>query len=295
MEQELDNLDNPEYVADNDNSEIAIEAADPIETQARSMGWVPLEEFPGDPDKWSEAEAFVERHTKHNGVLKKSNDALLKQVTELQEQVRAVEAMNKSVFDLQVKKMKEEHDNQIAFLKAQKRQARQAGDLDTADEIDEQIDALQERGPETIEPPPAPKAQDPNAWRQNPTMAAWADQNPWFEKDRAMSAFAVVEGQRLKAENPNWSLDDILPEVSKAVRKEFAHKFTSRRNPVEGAAASGGAVSSSGPRRGYNTLPMDAKRQCDMEVASGVFGKDEGKARAQWAALYYDYEDRRKK
>jgi len=34
MEQELDNLDNPEYVADNDNSEITIEAADPIETQA---------------------------------------------------------------------------------------------------------------------------------------------------------------------------------------------------------------------------------------------------------------------
>lgn len=286
----VDNEQNFEYVG-NDAVRNDASVDNAAESEALAMGWKPLAEFKGDPDKWTDAETYVESHSRHNGVLKKANEKILKELDEVKSQMKNLDAAHKSIFDMQMKKAKEEFEQSLAYLKAQKREARRTGDLDTADELDEQIDSLKERGPETpVEPAQtAANQQDPNAWRQNPILAEWADRNAWFTKDKAMTAYAVTISQELRQSQPKMSFEDILQTTTHEVRKEFAHKFTSRRNPVEGGTVPSSSTTAPGTRRSYATLPAEAKRQCDQDVGAKLLTKD------QWVDMYYSYDDRRKK
>ena len=259
-----------------------------VEDQARALGWVPEDEYTGKAP-WANAETFLDIHSRNNGVLKKALERQAKQLADLQKQMQSMDAANKRIFDLQIKKQKEEFDQQIAFLKAQKREALRAGEHDQAADIDDQIDTLRERGPELPEAPESkqtPEA-DPDAWRKNPVMAEWAERNPWFTKDRHMTALAGGLGQQLRAENPKMPFDELLEEVTRQVKAAFPHKFTRRSSPVEETTP--GATNGSASKGTYGALPKDAKQMCDEAVAEG------GITQKQWVELYYGYEDRRKR
>jgi hypothetical protein len=51
------------------------------ESEARQQGWMPQEEFKGDPDRWTDAETFVRRADEVLPILKK-RDRILKQENE---------------------------------------------------------------------------------------------------------------------------------------------------------------------------------------------------------------------
>ena len=48
----------------------------PVEQEARTLGWVPAEEFKGDPNRWVDAETFVERGHTVMPILRKNNERL---------------------------------------------------------------------------------------------------------------------------------------------------------------------------------------------------------------------------
>ena len=50
------------------------------EQEARNLGWVPQEEFRGDPGKWVDAETFVERGHTIMPILKSNNKKLEEQL-----------------------------------------------------------------------------------------------------------------------------------------------------------------------------------------------------------------------
>ena len=52
------------------------QAAAPVEQEARTLGWVPAEEFKGDPNRWVDAETFVERGHTVMPILRKNNERL---------------------------------------------------------------------------------------------------------------------------------------------------------------------------------------------------------------------------
>ncbi|MBR8073327.1 hypothetical protein KDX14_27760 [Burkholderia cenocepacia] len=260
-----------------------------VEEQARALGWVPEEEYTGRAP-WSDAESFLENHSKHNGQLRKALDRQAKELDALKKQMQGMDAAHKRIFDLQIKKQKEEFDQQIAFLKAQKREAIRAGEHDQAAEIDEQIDTLRERGPDLPEAPestaskPSTPQQD---WRKNPVLVEWAERNPWFERDEDLSAYAGGMGQQIRQQNPGMPFPELLEEVTRRVKRAFPHKFTRRGSPVEETTP--GATSGSAGKGTYASLPKDAREMCDEAVAEG------GITRQQWVELYYGYEERRKR
>ena len=286
----LDNPDIQDYRATEDivsPSDADIDSS--VEDQARALGWVPEEDYTGKAP-WAAADEFLELHARNNGALKKALERQSKDIADLKKAMQGMDAAHKRIFDLQIKKQREEFDQQIAFLRAQKKEALRAGEHETAADIDDQIDTLRERGPELPEVPESttPSKPAPGDWRKNPVMVDWASRNPWFEQDEDMSAYAGGMGQQIRANNPAMPFVDLLEEVTKRVKRAFPHKFTRRTSPVEETTpgATGGTAARGGT---YASLPRDAKQMCDEAVADG------GITQKQWVELYYGYEDRRKR
>ena len=284
----LDNAEIPEYAPN--NAEVSQSGDESVEDQARALGWQPKDEFDGNPAKWTDAESFIEVHSKNNGALRKAFAVQAKDLEDLKKQMRGLDSAHKKIFEIQLKKQKDEFDQQVAFLRAQKREALRAGEHETAADIDEQIDTLRERGPDLPDIPNTPQSKtDPKGdWRQNADLAAWADRNPWFDKDKELTAFAGGTGQALRANNPDMPFPELLDEVTRLARKAYPEKFAgARRSPVEGATP--GAVTAATSGKTYASLSKSEKAACDEAVADG------GLTQKQWVELYYGYDDRRKR
>jgi hypothetical protein len=94
---------------------------------------------------------------------------------------------------------------------------------------------VQEQQPQQQAPRPTPEAED------------WADSNPWFNKDRVMTASAMVIHQDLAEEGFDLNGQDYYNEISRRIRKEFPHKFEDKSKPTQ-KVASAVRTSSTGRR-----------------------------------------------
>lgn len=286
----VDTSENADYIPNNaDDGDTS--SSDSVEEQARALGWMPQEEYTGRPEKWTDADAFLEVHGKNNGALRRALDAQAKELAEVKRAMKGLDSSHKRIFDLQIKKANEEHGQQIAFLKAQRKEARLAGDFETAEELEDQLEAAQKKGPELPEVAEVQNAKPTPHWRDDPILAGWADDNPWFEKDEDMNTYAGAMGIRLRQQHPDMDFRKLLDEVTARTKKAFAAKFTgsgsSQLNRVEGATP--GATSGAAARNTYASLPKDAKAMCDEDVSAGNM------TQKAWVDLYFGYDDRRKK
>ncbi len=73
----------------------------------------------------------------------------------------------------------------------------------------------------------------------NPTPEAekWAEENPWFNTDRVMTASAMVIHQDLSAEGFDLNSPEYYNEITKRVRNEFPHKFQGESKPAQKVAS----------------------------------------------------------
>lgn len=286
-------LDTPEileYRSPDEHTDPANPGGDDVEDQARALGWKPEAEFDGNPGKWTDAEAFLELHSKNNGALRKAVAAQAKQLEDLKTQMSSMDSAHKKIFEMQLKKQKDEFDQQVAFLKAQKREALRSGEHETAADIDEQLDTLRERGPELPDVPETPQSKTPdvNDWKKNPVMVEWASRNSWFTVDDELTAFAGGTGQALRAKNPTMDFAKLLDEVTRLAQKAYPEKFGARRSSgVEESTP--GATRAASNAKTYGSLPKDARAACDEAVSEG------GITQKQWVELYYGYDDERER
>jgi hypothetical protein len=85
------------------------------------------------------------------------------------------------------------------------------------------------------------------ATRPTPEAEDWAESNPWFNKDRVMTASAMVIHQDLAEEGFDLNGQDYYNEISRRIRKEFPHKFEDKSKPTQ-KVASAVRTSSTGRR-----------------------------------------------
>jgi len=83
--------------------------------------------------------------------------------------------------------------------------------------------------------------------RPTPEAEDWAESNPWFNKDRVMTASAMVIHQDLAEEGFDLNGQDYYNEISRRIRKEFPHKFEDTAKPTQ-KVASAVRTTSSGRR-----------------------------------------------
>lgn len=196
----------------------------PIEQRASEQGWVPQDEWQGDPNDWRPAKEFLDR-----GELLKSISELKRELRVQREGVEEFRKHHAQVRELAYKQA-------LADLKAQKKVALQEGDADAVIEIDEKIAETREQQ-KVAETPKAPTVQETPQ-----ELVQWQARNTWYQADRAMKAVADEIARDLVGRGVT-DVKVILGEVDKEVRKAFPTKFENpnrqRAAAVEGATRSG--------------------------------------------------------
>ena len=238
--------------------------------KARAQGWVPKEEFRGDPEKWVDAEKFVERGEKVIPILKERNDHLVKEIQGLKSTFgEFVEYSKKAEERAFSRAMKE--------LQEKKEAAVEVADTDTFRAVEkEQLELMKARQ----EMPTVKPATD-----LPPDFQAFVEKNGWYDSDPEMRAYADNIGTFVKNTKGHLSYPEILQEVEKEVRQRYPAKFTNTRR--ESASKVEGVSETGIPRRAggksYNDLPAEAKAACDRFVAKiPGFTKDKYLKEYEW-------------
>lgn len=266
-----------------------------VEQEARTMGWVPQENFRGDPNKWVDAETFVERGHTVMPILKANNKRLegelQKTSAEVQRLSQLFAASQESIQELQ----KVHTDATKAAVEKAKRDllselksAKENGDVELEIQLTDQLTDLkaqQQAAAAYTPPPPAPS--QPQGDAMHPDFAGWMQDNPWFGVDQRRTQKAMGIAQVLRSDPGNDNLtgrdfyDRILQEMDGAPARN-----TSK---VEGSRPSGRSDSGAGGRA-FSDLPADAKEACDRQarkvVGEGRAFKDMDSWRKYYTKLY---------
>jgi hypothetical protein len=233
-----------------------------VEQRAMEQGWVPQDEWTGDPDDWRPAKEFVDR-----GELLKSISSLKRDNVQLKQAMEEFGKHHAKVREI-------EYQRAINDLKAQRREALADGELVRADELEERIDTLKEAKKQDS----APVVHAPT--EIHPAYAAWEQKNRWYQNERAMKIFADEVAKDM-VQSGERDVPKILDEVDRQVRKEFPNKFTNpnreKAGAVEGSTNKG---SKAGGRSGDEGLTDDERRIMNKLVSTGVITK------AKWLEEY---------
>lgn len=277
-----------------------------IEDQARSMGWVPQEDWKGDPDKWTSAEEYVERGEQIIPIMRANNRALRDDVLtlkaerdtirqELDVTKAIVQGLEKQFNASLEAKLKEQRQ----ALKASLKDAVEDRDVDRELELREQLDELSEaereskrKQEENREKLKSQKhAPTDTDLKVSPDFTKWKQENSWFGGDSAEDkkrTRAVVR-----------AAEDLRDEGDTSEGYEFFNKALERvegkndDTPVDKVDVGSSRSNSRGNSgsQSFNSLPPEAKAACleDMEsfVGEGKLYKTEKEWKDYYAKVYY--------
>jgi hypothetical protein len=217
----------------------------PIEQKAAEQGWVPKDQWTGDPDDWRPAKEFVDR------------GELFKKIDEVRRENKRLREGHEELVKHHLNVRKLAYEQALADLKEQKKAALAEGDVDAVVEIDERI-------AETKEEQRTAKAEAvQEAAQPDPVFESWINRNQWYTTDVAAKAVAD-EVARMLFMRGERDKEALLEAAEKAVRKEFPHKFNNPKRDQAGAVegSTGKKVTKSAPDADLS----DAERQIMNKV-----------------------------
>lgn len=212
---------------------------DEVEAKAREQGWVPKEEWTGDPAAWRPANVFVDRGELLGKIKSQSS-----KMRELEGMLNFLSEQNRKLYEAGYAKAVDE-------LEAQRDAAVEAGDTKAVRELDRKL-REHERALEEARKP-APKTNTSNYGEE--LYREWASRNPWYEKDEVLQNWANGAAVKLKTKNPNVNDVDIYQHLETEVRKVFPEKFKRVGAPSPDGASNRGAGS---PARKDGNSEFDA-------------------------------------
>lgn len=248
-------------------SAVQADAAPSWDDRALQMGWTPKEQFRGDPDKWVDAETFVRRGEEFLPFVKANNKRLERELEKANGQIAKLKGAVDNAVQHISRADQRAYERARRELEADLDRAAEAGDIASVRAINKDIVDLEKEVRAEAKPEHVAETPDGKA-----ALSEFKVANPWFEKDRVMTAAAIEIGNELAAEGvlePRIQ----LAEIAKRIRAEFPHKFTNPRR--EQAAAVEGASLGSKPRgKGYADLPADARQMCDELVRDKIITRE---------------------
>lgn len=240
------------------------------DTEARELGWVPKEEYKGDPERWKDAQKFVEDGEKILPIVRSQNKRLKDELTakeaEFAKRLEAIERVTSKALERQ----KEQHKAELAAIKSQMKSAVEDGDVKTYEALEQKRDALMAA---------EPKAEDAEPESQQAVMDKWVASNGWYMEDFDLASEAERYSQFVARKNPKISLADNLAQTEAHIKAKYPDKFGGQAKPAPknalSAVDSGGAFPGGrSARKSYSDLPPEARAACDRFVADGVLTKE---------------------
>lgn len=265
--------ENPESDLDQDDAaELNFASVEAMQAQARAEGWRPLAEFGGRPGTWKTAGAFIRDGRNFLPFVKKqlreSQEHGQRVTTELEglrtELAQTREDMQQ-LLGFSRRASKVAYDKAIRDLTDKQRQAVAEGDVSTFDQASEQIAQMDQAREESgvDEPPahqPAPRPQPNPRVAINPAIMQWVEENPWYNKDRALNAAMVAEHIDIMEKHPGMSVADQLARAKEAVIARHPEKFGLERPPAPQSRQT--------PRR--PAAPLSPKQRIPEQPANGA-------------------------
>lgn len=238
------------------------------EEEAKTMGWVPKENFKGDPSNWTDARKFVEkgetelpllksRVRDYDVTLKQARDHMSKQSKTLEEQAKRIEFLQ----DLVLKNKDSElaRREETAFEEQDKKEyeriKKERQDLYKAQS---QFDVKKENIQKT----------DNYA---SPAIMEWIDKNPWYMRDKQKTEDATALYRSILQYNPGITEREALDRLTKKCSKLFS-------KPKPTVSSVGGSQKrgyTGGRKKSFNDLPLDAQEICKNFVKKGMITKDQ--------------------
>lgn len=189
----------------------------PLKEEALSQGWVPREEYEGDPDRFVDYAEFVRR-----GELFRKIESQSKEMKELKRALKELATHNTKIREV-------EYQRAVDALKAEKKAALNEGDAEKVVEIDDRIDLVKEQQRALQQQ----QVQDIVEPVVHPELQNWINNNPWYESNRAMRGWADARGVELAAEG--LAPREVLQTLSKEVKQRFQEKFSNPNREKPGA------------------------------------------------------------
>jgi len=231
--------------------------SDPLTERALEMGWRPETEWDGAPEDFIEAKEFVRR--------KPLFEKIEHQSKELKQLRQAFDA-----FKTHHTKVKEtEYNRALKQLKDARRQALSEGETDRAMVLEDKIDEIQEQKQEFDQSAQTAQVQTDNSPR--PEFVRWTSENNWYGKDRAMTSYADRLGVELAGQGMHP--EEVLREITREMKKEFAHKFTNPKRDAPGAVE-GGSRRANISEPAFS-LSEDETRIMNRMVRAGAMSKED--------------------
>jgi hypothetical protein len=230
------------------------------ETAAGQKGWVPKDQYKGDPTKWVDAKTFLERGEKFNLNLQREVAALKSKLESFEGTRKAFAKFHEET----VAKKDEELKAAIAQLRIQRSEAQADGDHAGAVAIEDRIDLLRDEQKAikavVVEPPPAAAAPGPNLG--DPVLQEWIeDGNAWFESDTKLRDYAVALGEAMIKGGTPLRGRKFLDSVRAKMEEEFPRKFRTATAP---GARPAGAEGSSSARSAGSSSGTGGKTEADL-------------------------------
>jgi hypothetical protein len=246
-----------------------------IEETAHTMGWVPKEEFRGNPDYWTDAETFVKKGHDELPVLRSNVKNMSRKMIELEKTLIDQQKFHENNTKAQVERAKEEA---LANMRA----AAEEGDMDAFDRAQKAHNSIEEP---KFEPRPGP---DPEL---TALQEQWKEDNPWYSKDVLLMKEADEMSAYIAQARPELIPQQNLDATAKAIVDKYPHKFQNQRRKQPAPVASGGRKPSPSGKT-FNSLPQEAKdafaRMQKMKIMSDDGAKKQGfsDAKDQYVKTY---------
>lgn len=242
-----------------------------VETEARSLGWVPKDKFRGNPEHWNDAKSYVENGQRLMPLLKKQNERLNSTVKNLQGEMAQIRAeLNGSREDFETlqeqsnEELKRRAEDTRRQILGDLKKAKDAGDTDAEVELTEQlgdvrgvIKDLSEVKPKertVIVSPAYDESKDAD-------YQAWLGDNPWFS-DTAKRRQAMAVALVLRDEEKNLTGRAFYDKLDERLEEAGVNTKETKRTKV-GSGQGGGSGTSTSSGHSYSDLTSEAKKACD--------------------------------
>lgn len=226
------------------------------DTAARQGGWVPLEEWQGDPEDWTDAKEFVKRGELFHKISSQSGE-----IKELKKAINGLMEHHQKVKET-------EFTRALEYLKQQKKSALEEGDADKLLAVDEAIDTLKAEKQEAQAEKKVEKKEGPT-----PFFVQWVHNNQWYLKDPELREYADELGVGIyNRAGGQIDENELYRRVRDRVLKAFPEKF-------KGQGTKTPAVEGSGTSRPSKAdtfkLTEDEERVMKTFVRSGIMTKEQ--------------------
>jgi len=247
-----------------------------IEIQAKAMGWVPQDDFKGNPDIWKDAESFVKDGYEILPILRERTKKMALTMDATNQKLSKTESLLQTLTDHHKKTEESAYQRALKTLKAEQREAVKNNNLEEFDAINEQI--------ETLEKPVIESRPD-----EQPDFVLWKGENAWYSQRTDMANYADTIAEYVQKQNPTLKGKPFFDLVTDEVKKRFPDQFENpnkkKADFVEGGGGENETIEKKGKKKTYGEMDQQAKDTCDNLVKAGVMEKD------QYVKEYWELEN----